>query len=71
MKKLLAKPAAKVVAPVFPEMPHQFRPVEKPVGSPKPPKRDNTFSISRDTREDRGTRKMKTTQNTRTLPHGA
>ena len=37
--------------------------------SPKPQKRDNTFSKSRDTREDRGTRQMKTTHNSQTLPH--
>lgn len=37
---------------------------------PKPPKRDNTFSKSRDTREERGTRKMKNTQSSQTFPHG-
>ena len=37
--------------------------------SPKPPKRDNTFSQSRDTREDRGSRQMKTTHNSQTFPH--
>lgn len=36
----------------------------------KPPKRDNVFSKSRDTREDRGTREMKNTNNSRTLSHG-
>jgi hypothetical protein len=35
----------------------------------KPQKRENTFSKSRDTREDRGTRQMKTTHNAQTLPH--
>ena len=34
------------------------------------PKRDNTFSKSRDTREDRGTRQAKTARNSQTLPHG-
>jgi hypothetical protein len=38
--------------------------------SPKPPKRDNIFSQSSDTREDRGERQMKTTHNSQTLPHG-
>jgi hypothetical protein len=38
--------------------------------SPKPPKRDNTFSKSRDTREDRGARQMKTAHNPQTFPHG-
>jgi hypothetical protein len=35
--------------------------------NPKPEKRDNIFSKSRDTREDRGTREMKTTHNAQTL----
>ena len=38
--------------------------------SAKAPKRDNTFSQSRDTREDRGTRQAKTTHNSQTFPHG-
>jgi hypothetical protein len=37
----------------------------------KPPKRDNIFSKSRDTREDRGTRQMKTMNRSQTLPHGS
>lgn len=41
-----------------------------PAASPKPPKRDNIFSKSRDTREDRGSRQMKTSHNSQTLPHG-
>ena len=36
----------------------------------KPPKRDNTFSKSRDTREDRGLRQMKTTRSSQTFSHG-
>ena len=36
--------------------------------SPKPPKRDNTFSKSRDIREDRGTRQAKTTPRPQTSP---
>ena len=36
----------------------------------KPPNRDKIFSKSRDTREDRGTRQMKTTNNSQTLSHG-
>jgi hypothetical protein len=35
---------------------------------PKPPKRDNTFSKSRDLREDRDTRQMKTTHKSGTFP---
>lgn len=33
------------------------------------PKRDNIFSQSRDTREDRGTRQMKTTHKSQSFPH--
>jgi len=36
----------------------------------KPQKRENTFSQSRDTREDRGARQMKTSHNPQTFPHG-
>ena len=35
--------------------------------NPKPEKRDNIFSKSRDTREDRGTREMKTSHNAQTV----
>jgi hypothetical protein len=39
--------------------------------APKPPvqKRDNTFSKSRDTREDRGSRQMKNSHSPQTFPH--
>ena len=36
----------------------------------KPKKRDNIFSKSRDTREDRSTRQMKASRNAQTFPHG-
>ncbi len=36
----------------------------------KPQKRDNTFSQSRDTREERGSRQMKTSHNSQTFLHG-
>ena len=36
---------------------------------PKSQKRGNIFSKSRDTREDRGSRQMKTTHNPQTFPH--
>ena len=36
----------------------------------KPEKRDNIFSKSRDTREDRGARQMKTSHNSQTFSHG-
>ena len=35
----------------------------------KPPKRDNIFSKSRDTREDRGARQMKTAKSSQTFSH--
>ena len=40
------------------------------IPAPKPPKRENTFSKSRDTREDRGTRQAKTARNSQTFSHG-
>jgi hypothetical protein len=74
MKTAVAKPAATPQAPVFPQTLHRIRPranaVARAAGSnPKAQKRDNTFSKSRDTREDRGSRQMKTTHNSQTLPH--
>ncbi len=45
-------------------------PLAAATASPKPPRRDNLFSKSRDSREDRGTRQMKTSHNSQTLPHG-
>lgn len=38
--------------------------------NPKAPKRDNIFSQSRDTRESRGTRQMKTSRNPQSFPRG-
>ena len=37
--------------------------------NPKPEKRDNIFSKSRDTREDRGARQMKTAHSSQTFSH--
>jgi hypothetical protein len=62
MKTPISKFAEIVQTPVFPQTLHQFRP-QKAAAIPKPPKRDNTFSKSRDQREDRGTREMKTSHN--------
>ena len=60
-------PAAGSLPPVFPQMLHRVRPTTNlPV---KAAKRDNTFSQSRDTREDRGGRQMKTSHNAQTFPH--
>jgi len=57
--------------PVFPKALHGLRSnSEDAIASAKPSKRENTFSKSRDTREDRGTREMKTTHNPQTFPHG-
>jgi hypothetical protein len=67
-KSKIAKPPE---TPVFPKTMHHVRErTEKATAIPKPPKRDNIFSKSRDTREDRGERQMKTTQDTQTFPHG-
>jgi len=66
MKKPITTFVAVVQTPVFPKTAHQFRPVSKTSANPKPPKRDNTFSKSRDAREDRGTREMKTSHNDQT-----
>ncbi len=65
MKPPLIPFAAVVQTPVYPKTLHQFRP-PKAAANPKPPKRDNTFSKSRDTHEDRGTREMKTSHNSGT-----
>jgi hypothetical protein len=44
------------------------RKAKEDLPAPKPHKRDNTFSQSRDNREDRDTRQTKTDQS-RTFPH--
>jgi len=58
-----------VQTPVFPRTIHTFR-SPKAGANPKPAKRDNIFSKSRDVREDRGTRAMKTTRNAQSFPRG-
>jgi hypothetical protein len=69
MKILKDKPAATPVDPVFPFV---IRPRGAKTATPakKVEKRENTFSKSRDTREDRGTRQMKTSHNAQTMPPG-
>jgi hypothetical protein len=54
--------------PVFPKTLHQLRPSQNE-GMPnqKSKKRDNIFSKSRDLREERGTREMKTSHNDQTF----
>jgi hypothetical protein len=67
MKDHSNKLAAKSSPPVFPQTIHTVRPnQEKSMPTPKPKKRDNIFSKSRDVREDRGTREMKTSHNDQT-----
>jgi len=64
----LSQPAPQ---PVFPETLHQLRPTSTLTAAKRKPKRrDNIFSKSRDTREDRGARQMKTAHNPQSLPHG-
>jgi hypothetical protein len=69
MKTPISKFAAIVQTPVYPKTLHQFRPA-KAGANPKAAKRDNIFSQSRDTREDRGTRQVKTTRNAGSFPRG-
>jgi hypothetical protein len=72
MKPAIVKPAATPQTPVFPQTLHRLRAnanaVAKTAASnPKSQKRDNTFSKSRDIREDRATRQIKTKHNSQTL----
>jgi hypothetical protein len=69
MKHPISKFAAILQTPVYPKTLHQFRPNPMAAASPKPPKRDNTFSKSRDTREDRSSRQIKTSHNAQSFPH--
>jgi hypothetical protein len=57
-------------SPVFPKTLHHLR-ASSADASPasKTQKRDNVFSKSRDTREDRGERQMKTSHNAQTFSH--
>ena len=57
--------------PVFPKTLHRLRAGPTDASStPMTQKRDNIFSKSRDTREDRGERQMKTSHNAQTFAHG-
>jgi len=69
MKASVTKPTAVPETPVFPQTPHTLRPNPEAAG-PKSRMRDNIFSQSRDTREDRGSRQMKTSHNAQTFSHG-
>jgi hypothetical protein len=54
--------------PVF-EIAIRKRRTKPAAPNPKSQKRENVFSKSRDTREDRGARQMKTSHNSQTFPH--
>ncbi len=67
----MTKPVESVQTPVFPGTLHQLRPTSTLTApNRKPKRRDNIFSKSRDRREDRGARQMKTAHNSQTFPHG-
>jgi hypothetical protein len=70
MKASGNKRTARPESAVFPQALHRLRPNPKaaPAGS-NSPARDKVFSKSRDTREDRGQRQMKTSHNAQTIPH--
>ena len=70
MKPLVTKIAKNPKTPVFQTVPKVRAKVEEATPSPKSQKRDNIFSKSRDTREDRGSRQAKTSHSARTLSHG-
>jgi hypothetical protein len=68
MKASIIKPEKTSQTPVFPQTLHRVRPrLAKAAPGQKYPKRDNIFSKSRDTREDRGMRQAKTSHNSKTL----
>jgi hypothetical protein len=69
MKPSITQLVATPQTPVFPKTLHTLRP-DSDAATPKNRKRDNIFSKSRDMREDRGTRELKTTHNEQTFPHG-
>jgi hypothetical protein len=68
MKQPKTKIAKTPTASAFPFKVRQ-RTNDKAV-SPKAPKKRKHFSESRDTHEDRGIREVKTSHDTRTMPHG-
>jgi hypothetical protein len=69
MKAFITQLAETPQTPVFPKAVYQLRTNPKQT-TPKPKRRDNIFSKSRDTREDRGARQMKTSRDAQTFPHG-
>jgi hypothetical protein len=69
MNPFINNPIEAPQTPVFPQTLHTLRP-NPGAPAPKAKKRDNIFSKSRDTREDRGTREMKTTRKASSFPQG-
>lgn len=70
MKSSIPKITTTLQTPVFPQAVHQKRPEIKLADAEvKTPKREKIFSKSRDTREDRGARQMKTAHSSQTFPH--
>jgi len=68
MNEPLADLAVTPESPVFPRTLHRLRPNDDQVmPNQKTKKRDNIFSKSRDLREERGTREMKTSHNDQTF----
>jgi hypothetical protein len=66
MKAASPKRVDATQTPVFPKTPHRLRP-NPDSATTKLKKRDQIFSKSRDEREDRGTREMKTSHNDQTI----
>jgi hypothetical protein len=68
MKTPKQKSSATPQTDVFPKTLHRLRAnSNEPVPGQKSKKRDNIFSKSRDTREDRGERQIKTSHNAQTF----
>ncbi len=71
MKTPTTKKAELSPPPVFPKTLHRLRPkADAAIPKPKSARRDNVFSKSRDVREDRGSRQMKTSHNAQSFSRG-
>jgi hypothetical protein len=70
MKKRSKTKIAETAKPSTSERTIRLRTNEKKVTPPKPKTRDNVFSKSRDTREDRSARQMKNSHSSQTFSHG-
>jgi hypothetical protein len=69
MKPSITKLAKTPLPPVFPTVVHTVKPTAASLDA-KAKKRDNVFSKSKDTREDRSARQMKNAHSSQTQPHG-